>query len=95
MRLGLLSALFALCLGHAEEFALVVRGEVKPELKLTLAELSALPNSNLTVSERDGTTKYEGIFLHDILSRAGAPLGESLRGDALALVRDGEGGRWL
>jgi DMSO/TMAO reductase YedYZ molybdopterin-dependent catalytic subunit len=89
MKLGramlVVSVVCALCLGRAAEFALVVRGEVKSELKLRLAEVSALPSSTVTVTERDGSAKYDGVFLHNILSRAGVPLGESLRGDALQL----------
>jgi DMSO/TMAO reductase YedYZ molybdopterin-dependent catalytic subunit len=72
--------------GQAAEFALLVRGEVKSELKLTLADLTGLTNSVVIVSERDGgSAKYEGVFLHEILSQAGVPLGEALRGDALRL----------
>ena len=82
----LLSALLAACLSSAAEIALLVKGEVKSELKLTLPELQALPNSTVTVVEREGgTAKYEGLLLHEILTRAGVPLGESLRGEALRL----------
>jgi DMSO/TMAO reductase YedYZ molybdopterin-dependent catalytic subunit len=73
-------------LGRAEEAALVVRGEVKSELRLTLADLRGLTNSTITVTEREGgSTRYEGVFLHEILRRVGVPLGEGLRGDALRL----------
>jgi DMSO/TMAO reductase YedYZ molybdopterin-dependent catalytic subunit len=64
----------------------VVTGEAKSELKLTLADLQGLTNSTVSVTERDGSsTKYLGVFLHEILSRVGVPLGEALRGDALRL----------
>jgi DMSO/TMAO reductase YedYZ molybdopterin-dependent catalytic subunit len=77
--------LLASWLGHAGEFALVVTGEVKSELKLTLAEVEAMTNSTVSVTEREGSSKYEGIFVHQVLSRAGVSLGEGLRGDALRL----------
>jgi DMSO/TMAO reductase YedYZ molybdopterin-dependent catalytic subunit len=78
--------LLAAWLGRAEEAALVVRGEVKSELKLTLTDLQGLTNSTVTVTEHDGgSSSYEGVFLHQVLSRAGVPLGEGLRGEALRL----------
>ena len=71
---------------RAGEFALVVTGEVKSELKLTLAEVEGMTNSTVTVTEREGrSSKYEGVLFHEILRRAGVPLGEGLRGDALRL----------
>ena len=72
--------------GHASESALSVSGEVKSPLTLTVAELKNLPTSTITVAEHDGTTaKYDGVFLHDILNRAGVPFGESLRGKDMQL----------
>ena len=71
---------------HAGEFALTVTGEVKPELKLTLTDLEGLTNSTVTLAEGNGgSSKYEGVFLDQVLRRAGVPLGEGLRGDALRL----------
>jgi DMSO/TMAO reductase YedYZ molybdopterin-dependent catalytic subunit len=71
---------------QAGEFALLVTGEVKSELKLTLAEVEGMTNSTVTVTEREGgNSKYEGVLFHEILRRAGVPLGEGLRGDALRL----------
>jgi hypothetical protein len=70
------SVLLFVCAGHAEEFALVVRGEVKSQLKLSLSDLKGLTNSTVTVAERNASNvKYEGVFLHYILSRCGCPLG--------------------
>lgn len=73
-------------LSHAEDAALSVTGEIKASLKLTLAELKAMPSETVTAKDHDGTTaSYEGVPLHAILSRAGAPQGESLRGEELRL----------
>jgi DMSO/TMAO reductase YedYZ molybdopterin-dependent catalytic subunit len=70
-----------------QEATLSVTGELKTPLKLTMTELKAMPAAKVTVKDHDGTTAvYEGVPLHDILSRAGAPQGETLRGDALQLV---------
>ena len=73
-------------LSHAAETALTVTGEVKTPLKLSLAELEAMPAQTVNATDHDGSTaSYEGVSLHEILLRAGVPQGESLRGDALQL----------
>jgi DMSO/TMAO reductase YedYZ molybdopterin-dependent catalytic subunit len=65
---------------------LTVSGEVKTPLKLSLADLKALPKTKATVKDPDGTNAtYEGAALSEILKRAGAPEGESLKKDALQL----------
>lgn len=92
MRIGHIAALFALVslvsfATHGEEATLSVTGEIKTPLKLTMTELKAMPTAKVTTKDHDGTTAvYEGVPLHAILSRAGVPQGESLRGDALQLV---------
>jgi hypothetical protein len=52
----LLTVLLAFYAARAAEFALLVTGEVKSELKLTLPELKAVTNCTVTVSERDGNS---------------------------------------
>jgi len=85
---GLMALIFGLTstLAHAESEALIVKGEIKTPLKLTLAELKAIPTVKITATDHDGKTAvYEGVSLHEILRRAGVPQGESLRGTALQL----------
>jgi len=53
---------------------------------LTLADLAALPQSEVTVSEGGTSSTFAGPTLRDLLSQAGAPAGRSLRGPAMALV---------
>lgn len=73
-------------LGHAAETVLIVTGEVKAPLILTLKELEAMPPETITAKDHDGSTaSYQGVPLHAILVRAGAPQGEFLRGAALQL----------
>jgi hypothetical protein len=38
----------------------------------------------VTTTSNGMQTKYEGVWLHEVLNRAGAPQGETLRGKALA-----------
>jgi hypothetical protein len=56
-------------------------------VRLTLAEslLAGLPRRTVTVSEESGKTEsYSGVDLGIVLAKNGAPLGDALRGRALA-----------
>jgi DMSO/TMAO reductase YedYZ molybdopterin-dependent catalytic subunit len=62
-----------------------VKGDVSTPLTLKAEDLAGMPREKVSVSEEDGTTvEYEGVALREILKRAGAPLGNQLRGKALA-----------
>jgi hypothetical protein len=65
--------------------ALSVTGDVPTPLQLQAADLAQMPRETVTVHEEDGTeTKYEGVLLREVLAKAGAPFGKSLRGKALS-----------
>jgi DMSO/TMAO reductase YedYZ molybdopterin-dependent catalytic subunit len=82
----LATALLLTPLVHAGDVAFTVSGEVKTPLKLSLAEVEAMPAQTISVKDHDGTTaSYEGVPLEDILIRPGVPHGDSLRSDALRL----------
>ncbi len=89
MRLGFCSLVFALLMpmqGWAAEPVVAVSGEVQTPLKLTLADLKALPITKLRATDHDGrAAEYEGVALSEILRKAGVPQGETLRGGALQL----------
>ena len=54
-------------------------------MTLTPADLRALPRTTLKVTDEDGRTlTYEGVLVGELLTRAGAPIGKELRGNALA-----------
>ena len=61
-----------------------VAGAVQQPLKLTAADLAAMPRAAAETNNDGIAVKYEGVWLHDILKRAGVPAGEALRGPALA-----------
>jgi hypothetical protein len=56
-----------------------IDGAVKQPLALTADDLARMPRASLQYGE----VKYEGVWLHEILARAGAAQAESLRGKAL------------
>jgi DMSO/TMAO reductase YedYZ molybdopterin-dependent catalytic subunit len=63
---------------------LVVGGDVATPLSLTTAEIKAMPRTKVEVKDEGRTVVYEGVLVGEILTRAGAPLGAALRGDAIA-----------
>jgi DMSO/TMAO reductase YedYZ molybdopterin-dependent catalytic subunit len=66
---------------------LTVKGEVKQELRLSAADLKALPRVKLTAKDHDGTAReYEGVALQTLLAKAGVPQGSELRGKNMTLV---------
>jgi DMSO/TMAO reductase YedYZ molybdopterin-dependent catalytic subunit len=72
--------------------ALAVKGSVKQELRLTLAELKAMPRTKVTAKGHDGSThEYEGVTLVSLLGKAGAPQTGDLRGKNMTLCVVAEG----
>lgn len=66
---------------------LVVKGEVKQELRLSAADLKALPRMKVTAKGHDGVSReYEGVTLQSLLTKAGAPMGHEMRGKNMTLV---------
>lgn len=64
---------------------LAIEGNAASPVRLTAEDLAKMPRETASVREEDGTTvQYEGVPLREVLSRAGAPLGKQLRGNALA-----------
>ena len=64
---------------------LSVTGDVSTPLTLKPDDLLKMPRETASVQDQDGSSvQYEGVLLREILKRAGAPLGNQLRGKALA-----------
>jgi hypothetical protein len=64
---------------------LTIAGDVAKPLSLTPDDLKTLPRSKVEVKTEDGTVNvYEGVFVGELLKRAGVPLGNELRGNAVA-----------
>lgn len=64
---------------------IAVKGDIANPLTLKADDLLKMPRETVSVEEQDGSkVEYEGVALREILTRAGAPLGNQLRGKALA-----------
>lgn len=82
MWFGLLTAWLTIC---AQELppTVQVSGAVKQPLALSAEDLAKMPRASVTTASNGMQTVYEGVWIHEILKRAGVPQGETLRGKAL------------
>jgi len=61
-----------------------VTGAVKQTLALSADDLSRMPRATVRTMSNGMETVYEGVWLHEVLKKAGVPQGSELRGKALA-----------
>ena len=61
-----------------------VTGAVKQPLTLSADDLAKMPRATVRTMSNGMETVYEGVWLHEVLKRAGVPQGSELRGKALA-----------
>ena len=61
-----------------------VTGAVKQALTLTADDLAKMPRATVRTMNNGMETVYEGVWLYDVLKKAGVPQGSELRGKALA-----------
>ena len=91
----LLLCLLAACSASAQDTeVLQVTGQVKQPLSLSAADLAKMPRATVRTTANGIETVYEGVWLHEVLKRAGVPQGSDLRGKALstyvlAVAQDG------
>ncbi|MBZ5594271.1 MAG: molybdopterin-dependent oxidoreductase [Acidobacteriia bacterium] len=85
-RRSLVLALLAASLLPAQDPqpSIQVTGAVKQALTLTADDLAKMPRASVRTVSNGMETAYEGVWLHEILKRAGVPQGSNLRGKALA-----------
>jgi DMSO/TMAO reductase YedYZ molybdopterin-dependent catalytic subunit len=60
-----------------------ITGAVKQALTLTADDLAKMPRASVKTTSSGMETVYEGVWLHEILKRAGVAQGSELRGKAL------------
>lgn len=82
----LFAGLLAAILAPAQDAqpSLQVTGAVKQALTLSAGDLAKMPRSTVRATSHGTETVYEGVWLHEILKKAGVPQGNELRGKALA-----------
>jgi DMSO/TMAO reductase YedYZ molybdopterin-dependent catalytic subunit len=74
------------CFGVLAQEAPAIRigGAVKEPLSLTAADLAKLPWARVNTKGDGIAVTYEGVWLHEVSKKAGAPGGTELRGKAMA-----------
>ena len=60
-----------------------IAGTPKP-LTLSTADVAEMPRTSITATAHRVTGTFEGVSVRDLLTRAGVPSGQALRGAALA-----------
>jgi DMSO/TMAO reductase YedYZ molybdopterin-dependent catalytic subunit len=70
--------------GQDAQQSIQVAGDVKQPLTLTADDLAKMPRAMVRTTNNGMETVYEGVWLHEVLKRAGVPQGSELRGKALA-----------
>lgn len=80
--LGMLAA--ALSAGQDAQPTVQVTGAVQQALTLTADDLAKMPRATVRTMNNGMETVYEGVWLHEVLKKAGVPQGGELRGKALA-----------
>jgi DMSO/TMAO reductase YedYZ molybdopterin-dependent catalytic subunit len=80
--LGLLAA--AILLAQDEQPSVQVTGAVKQALTLSADDLAKMPRASVRTTNNGMETVYQGVWLHEVLKRAGVPEGSELRGKALS-----------
>ena len=81
-----LSLLLAAVSSCAQDGTLAVQitGAVKQALTLNAVELANMPRGSVKTNNSGVETTYDGVWVHQVLKRAGVPQGSALRGKALA-----------
>ena len=85
-RRSLVSAIIAASLLPAQDGqpSVQVTGSVKQALSLTADDLAKMPRATVRTTNNGMETVYEGVWLHEVLKKAGVPQGSELRGKALS-----------
>lgn len=87
--LNLFGCLFALSALSATSYvaaaSITVSGELSHPLTLDAAVLATLPRVSVQASEHGVSGTWSGVSLSTILTAAGVPLGEALRGKSMTL----------
>ena len=72
----------ALGAGHAQDIA--VQNEAGATVKVTGAEIAAMPHQKVSVDDHGKTVTFEGVPLRLVLEKGGVAFGNSLRGKRLS-----------
>jgi hypothetical protein len=81
LMLGML-ATGLLCAQQAQS-SIQITGAAKQAVTLSAGDLAKMPRASVHTTSKGIETKYDGVWLHEVLKRAGVLEGAELRGKAL------------
>jgi hypothetical protein len=85
VRLSLLCLALAIAAPLTAQSAPAIAVTGTPQaLTLTAADLGTMPRATATTNNNGIATTYEGVWLSDVLKKAGMPFGSGMRGAALS-----------
>ena len=68
----------------AQQAMVRITGAIAKPVPFTAQDLAAMPRVTVRATSHDQTALYEGVAMRELLTRAGVPAGEALRGAELA-----------
>jgi hypothetical protein len=71
-------------IGSVRAQQIAVQNESAAPVKVTAAEITALPHQEIAVDDHGKTVRFEGVPLRLVLEKGGVTLGDSLRGKRLS-----------
>ena len=83
-RPAVLSLLAWAAIGSVRAQQIAVQNESAAPVKVTAAEITALPHQEIAVDDHGKTVRFEGVPLRLVLEKGGVTLGDSLRGKRLS-----------
>ena len=86
MKIAPLLLLFAAAPVFAQESGIVLKGPSGPSVTLSSSEIAAMPHVAVTLAIHGHSATYSGVPLDRLMAKVNAPMGEALRGAALADV---------
>lgn len=80
----LLGLLAAVLWAQSQNPSFVVQVEGKPALTFTASDLATMPRHTVTPNQHGKQVQYEGVYMRDVLMKAGVPVGSDLKGKKLS-----------
>src|SRR5262245_46358308 len=81
---GFLSVSSLFLKGQDSASAIQIAGAIPQPLIFTPDDFAKMPRASVRTTNNGIETAYEGVWLHEVLQKAGVPQGSALRGKALA-----------
>ena len=86
MKVASLLMLFVAAPSFAQESSITLKGPAGPTVMLNASQIRSMPHVAVTLTIHGHSATYSGVPLDRLMAKVNTPLGEALRGPALADV---------